>query len=78
LRLVAVLTGLALLSAGIAGPAAAQDESPTTPGALPNPGSYQGRMALQQQDRQQWDVAVDLRAGSSDMTLGPSNGRAVR
>jgi hypothetical protein len=35
------------------GGAAAQDENPTTPGAIPNPGTYQGSMQLQQQsDRQ--------------------------
>ncbi|HEX3366234.1 hypothetical protein [Phenylobacterium sp.] len=49
-RLAAVLTALA----PIAGPAAAQDGNPTTPGALANPGSYQGSMALQQQEQHQY------------------------
>lgn len=35
-------------------PVSAQDENPTTPGAIPNPGSYQGSMALQQQEQQQY------------------------
>jgi hypothetical protein len=35
-------------------PAWAQDENPTTPGAIPNPGTYQGSMALQQQEQQQY------------------------
>jgi hypothetical protein len=29
-----------------------QDENPTTPGAIPNPGTYQGSMQLQQQEQQ--------------------------
>ena len=33
--------------------ARAQDENPTTPGAIPNPGSYQGSQVLQQQSDQQ-------------------------
>jgi hypothetical protein len=36
-----------------AGPANAQDENPTTPGAIPNPGTYQGSMELQRQQDQQ-------------------------
>jgi len=36
-----------------AGSATAQDGNPTTPGAIPNPGSYQGSLALQQQEQQQ-------------------------
>jgi hypothetical protein len=31
----------------------AQDENPTTPGAIPDPGSYQGSMQIQQQQDQQ-------------------------
>jgi hypothetical protein len=31
----------------------AQDENPTTPGAIPNPSTYQGSMQLQQQEQQQ-------------------------
>ena len=38
----------------IAGPGRAQDGNPTTPGAIANPGSYQGSMALQQQQQQQY------------------------
>jgi hypothetical protein len=34
-------------------PVLAQDENPTTPGAIPDPGSYQGSMQLQQQEQQQ-------------------------
>jgi hypothetical protein len=42
-----------LFVAFIAGHALAQDENPTTPGAIPNPGTYQGSMQLQSQsDRQ--------------------------
>jgi TPR repeat protein len=33
--------------------ARAQDENPTTPGAIPNPGSYQGSMELQRRSDQQ-------------------------
>jgi TPR repeat protein len=54
-----ILGTLALLSTSIAGPHAAAEaqENPTTPGAIPNPGTYQGSMELQRQsderDRQQ-------------------------
>jgi hypothetical protein len=33
--------------------ASAQDENPTTPGAIPDPSTYQGSMQLQQQEQQQ-------------------------
>jgi len=48
------LYGLALLALLARGAALAEDENPTTPGAIPNPGSYQGSMALQQQEQQQY------------------------
>lgn len=49
-----VATAIGLVaSLGVAGAAAPQDENPTTPGAIANPGSYQGSMALQQQEQQQ-------------------------
>ena len=48
--------GFRLLAAGgamlAAGPASAQYDNPTTPGAIANPGSYQGSLALQQQEQQ--------------------------
>jgi TPR repeat protein len=34
-------------------PVEAQDENPTTPGAIPNPGTYQGSMELQRRSDQQ-------------------------
>src|SRR5215469_9132284 len=47
----ASVAAAAMLAAGLA--RAQEDENPTTPGAIPNPGSYQGSMQLQQQsDRQ--------------------------
>jgi hypothetical protein len=51
MRALVIVASFALLLA--AGPAGAQDDNPTTPGAIPNPGSYQGSMQLQQQERQQ-------------------------
>src|SRR4051812_42982782 len=54
-----ILGVLAPLSFGVVAPLAAADaqENPTTPGAIPNPGTYQGSMELQRQsderDRQQ-------------------------
>ncbi|MFI4949419.1 MAG: hypothetical protein ACHP7A_00100 [Caulobacterales bacterium] len=42
-----------MLALGAAAVAKGQDENPTTPGAIANPGSYQGSMALQQQEQQQ-------------------------
>jgi TPR repeat protein len=44
---------LALVLAASSGPAVAQDENPTTPGAIPNPGSYQGSLELQRRSDQQ-------------------------
>src|SRR5579872_5215282 len=49
---VCALVFLASLAALV--PVSAQDENPTTPGAIPNPGTYQGSMALQQQEQQQY------------------------
>lgn len=49
----AFLTVLASALFACALPSAAQDENPTTPGAIPNAGSYQGSIALQQQQQQQ-------------------------
>jgi hypothetical protein len=46
-------TAGAILGALSAGTAIAQDENPTTPGAIPNPGTYQGSMQQQQQSDQQ-------------------------
>jgi len=47
----ASVAAAAMLAAGLA--RAQEDENPTTPGAIPNPGTYQGSMQLQQQsDRQ--------------------------
>jgi hypothetical protein len=48
-----VIAASVALLASAAAPAGAQDENPTTPGAIPDPGSYQGSMQLQQQERQQ-------------------------
>jgi hypothetical protein len=48
------LAAALLLGALALAPAFAQDENPTTPGAIPNPGTYQGSMALQQQEQQQY------------------------
>jgi hypothetical protein len=45
-----VLAGAVVAAAGAA---YAQYENPTTPGAIANPGSYQGSLALQQQERAQ-------------------------
>jgi TPR repeat protein len=42
-----------LLLSAAAGSARAQEENPTTPGAIPNPGSYQGSMELQRRENQQ-------------------------
>jgi hypothetical protein len=52
---VVVLSTLAAaaFAAFAAGPARAQDENPTTPGAIPNPGSYQGSMELQRRSDEQ-------------------------
>jgi TPR repeat protein len=46
-----ILRTLALLSIGVAAPltAAEAQDNPTTPGAIPNPGTYQGSMELQRQ-----------------------------
>ena len=45
------LVGLAA-SLALAAGATAQDDNPSTPGQIANPGSYQGSMALQQQEQQ--------------------------
>jgi hypothetical protein len=45
------LTFIALMMAGVA--LAQDDENPTTPGAIPNPGTYQGSSELQRQSDQQ-------------------------
>jgi TPR repeat protein len=43
-----------ILAFGLGGAgASAQDENPTTPGAIPNPGSYQGSMELQRRSDEQ-------------------------
>ncbi len=52
MRTYAKLTALLAVMTLGAGPARAQDENPTTPGAIPNPGTYQGSLALQQQEQQ--------------------------
>jgi TPR repeat protein len=44
---------LGLVLAASSGAARAQDENPTTPGAIPNPGSYQGSLELQRRSDQQ-------------------------
>jgi hypothetical protein len=44
---------LALIGTLWFSPVFAQDENPTTPGAIPNPSTYQGSMQLQQQEQQQ-------------------------
>lgn len=45
---------LALIAAFAAAPLGAHaQENPTTPGAIPNPGSYQGSMELQRREQQQ-------------------------
>jgi hypothetical protein len=46
-----IAAGVATLA--VFGGASAQDENPTTPGAIPNPGTYQGSMELQRQQDQQ-------------------------
>lgn len=43
----------ALVLAAWSGAAAQEDENPHTPGAIPNPGSYQGSMELQRRSDQQ-------------------------
>jgi hypothetical protein len=50
-RLAGALFGLAA-SLALAAGASAQDDNPSTPGQIANPGSYQGSMALQQQEQQ--------------------------
>lgn len=47
-----IAAGVATLA--VFGGASAQDENPTTPGAIPNPGTYQGSMELQRQQDQQF------------------------
>ncbi|HEY3697149.1 hypothetical protein [Phenylobacterium sp.] len=62
-----------------AGPVAAQDENPTTPGAIPDPGSYQGSMALQQeqqgyQQQEQQNQQVQQRLDQNYRQYAPSGG----
>ena len=53
-RMRALTASLAiLLISAAAGSARAQEENPTTPGAIPNPGSYQGSLELQRREREQ-------------------------
>lgn len=52
-RSAALGCGLLLAVVFGASPIRAQDENPTTPGAIPNPGSYQGSTELQRQSDQQ-------------------------
>jgi hypothetical protein len=51
-RLTLALTSSLLIPLALAGPARAQ-ENPTTPGAIPNPGSYQGSLELQRREQEQ-------------------------
>jgi hypothetical protein len=53
MRPLAALMAALLAVFAAAGAARAQDENPTTPGAIPNPGTYQGSMELQRQEHQQ-------------------------
>src|SRR5437870_3739007 len=53
-RAVVICTiAVAVATLGAFGGASAQDENPTTPGAIPNPGTYQGSMEMQRQQDQQ-------------------------
>ena len=47
------LIAMTLFACMICGSVRAQDENPTTPGAIPNPGSYQGSQELQQRSDEQ-------------------------
>lgn len=75
----------AALAAGVAaGAAQAQQENPTTPGAIPNPGSYQGSLALQQQEQQQsqmqaqQNAQMQQRLNQTYAGYGSSGGGAAR
>src|SRR5690349_3188793 len=67
-----------------AGVAQAQYENPTTPGAIPNPGSYQGSLALQQQEQQQYQAqaqqneAMQQRLNSTYSAYAPGRGGGAR
>ena len=50
---VSVLSASILALSVAGGGARAQDENPTTPGAIPNPGTYQGSMELQRRSDEQ-------------------------
>jgi hypothetical protein len=72
-----IVMGAALTAAV---PAHAQYENPTTPGAIANPGSYQGSLALQQQEQQsaaatqQQNAAMQQRLDQTYSAYAP-NGR---
>lgn len=74
---------LVALGAALITPAAFAQENPTTPGAIPNPGTYQGSMALQQQEQaadaaqSQQNAAMMQRLDETYSAYAPgrSNGR---
>jgi hypothetical protein len=73
----AALAGCALLNAD---PVAAQEEEGTTPGAIANPGSYQGSMQLQQQEQQDQQTLQRLNqvyAQSAPNAAGDAGGGAT-
>jgi hypothetical protein len=68
------IAAAALVLSTASGAARAQQENPTTPGAIPNPGSYQGSLALQQQEQQQ----TQQRLNQTYSPYAPSGGGAGR
>lgn len=74
--------GLGVLAGAVlaAAPASAQYDNPTTPGAIANPGSYQGSLALQQQERessaqmQQQNAAMQQRLDQTYSAYSPRGG----
>jgi hypothetical protein len=74
-RLRPAFLALLLIAAplGLAAPglARAQDENPTTPGAIPNPGSYQGSMELQRRESEQNQQYYQQQQRQPDYYPGP-------
>lgn len=73
----ALIASLSIAAALALTPAQAQDENPTTPGAIPDPGSYQGSVQLQQQQDQQ-DQQYRQQQSAPQPGWGSSQGPAAR
>lgn len=66
----AAILALALTAFGVSPAIAQEQENPTTPGQIPNPGTYQGSTVLQQQSDQQNQSFREQQQQAQDQTYG--------